>query len=118
MSDWSSDVCSSDLPASDVREPGDWMKFDIGPESFIVVRGDNGGLHAHYNVCPHRGSQLVRDDMGSQNSFTCPFHSWQFDLDGKNTRATHAETFLTDVLCPDQHHNRTTSGREKVWTAD
>src|SRR3546814_2601072 len=39
-------------PASDVREPGDWMKFDIGPESFIVVRGDNGGLHAHYNLCP------------------------------------------------------------------
>lgn len=90
-------------PASDVREPGDWMKFDIGPESFIVVRGDNGGLHAHYNVCPHRGSQLVRDDMGSQNSFTCPFHSWQFDLDGKNTRVTDAETFRPEVLCHDKN---------------
>src|SRR3546814_8667124 len=84
------------------------MKFDIGPESFIVVRGDNGGLHAHYNVCPHRGSQLVRDDMGSQNSFTCPFHSWQFDLDGKNTRVTDAETFRPDVLC---HDKNLSSGR-------
>src|SRR3546814_21005302 len=55
-------------PASDVREPGDWMKFDIGPASFIVVRGDNGGLHAHYHVCPHPGSQLVRDDMGSSEA--------------------------------------------------
>src|SRR3546814_19251129 len=88
ISDWSSDVCSSDLP-------GDWMKFDIGPESFIVVRGDNGGLHAHYNVCPHRGRQLVRDDMGSQNSFTCPFHSWQFDLDRSEERRVGKEWVST-----------------------
>ena len=51
-------------PASDVREPGDWMKFDIGVESFIIVRADDGTLKAHYNVCPHRGSRLVADDRG------------------------------------------------------
>jgi phenylpropionate dioxygenase-like ring-hydroxylating dioxygenase large terminal subunit len=86
-------------PSSDVREPGDWMKFDIGVESFIVVRKDDGGLAAHYNVCPHRGSRLVTTDVGSQASFTCPFHSWQFDLDGRNVRVTDAETFRPEVLC-------------------
>ena len=30
-------------PVSDVREPGDFAKFDIGTESFIIVRGDDGG---------------------------------------------------------------------------
>ncbi|MFN4223058.1 MAG: aromatic ring-hydroxylating dioxygenase subunit alpha, partial [Novosphingobium meiothermophilum] len=27
-------------PLSDIPETGDFMKFDIGPESFIVVRGE------------------------------------------------------------------------------
>ncbi|RYD66108.1 MAG: aromatic ring-hydroxylating dioxygenase subunit alpha [Sphingomonadales bacterium] len=89
-------------PASDVREPGDWMKFDIGAESFIIVRGEDGALKGHYNVCPHRGSQLVTDDVGSQSSFTCPFHSWQFDLDGANIRVTDPETFRPEVLCHDR----------------
>ncbi|WP_136162182.1 aromatic ring-hydroxylating oxygenase subunit alpha [Sphingomonas flavalba] len=86
-------------PVSDVREAGDWMRFDIGVESFIVVRKEDGGLAAHYNVCSHRGSQLVRDDFGSQGRFTCPFHSWQFDLDGTNIHVTDAETFRPEVLC-------------------
>ena len=88
-------------PVSDVREPGDWMKFDIGVESFIVVRKEDGGLAAHYNVCPHRGSRLVTGDVGSQGSFTCPFHSWQFDLDGHNLKVTDRETFRPEVLCHD-----------------
>lgn len=86
-------------PSSDLQEAGDWFKFDIGPESFIVVRLDDGSLAAHYNVCPHRGSQLVTTEMGSQDSFTCPFHSWQFGLDGSNIKVTDEETFRPEVLC-------------------
>ena len=89
-------------PVSDVREAGDWMKFDIGIESFIIVRKQDGTLSAHYNVCPHRGSRLVLDDVGSQNSFSCPFHSWAFDLDGTNIQVTDAETFKPEVLCYDR----------------
>lgn len=86
-------------PVSDVREPSDWMRYDIGPESFIIVRTHDGGLAAHYNVCPHRGSQLVRTDFGSQDSFTCPFHSWKFGLDGTNLAVTDADTFRPEALC-------------------
>ncbi|ABQ68619.1 Rieske (2Fe-2S) domain protein [Rhizorhabdus wittichii RW1] len=86
-------------PVSDVREPGDWMRFDIGVESFIIVRTADGGLAAHYNVCPHRGSRLVQDDVGSQDDFTCPFHSWRFGLDGRNLAVTDPETFRAEVLC-------------------
>jgi phenylpropionate dioxygenase-like ring-hydroxylating dioxygenase large terminal subunit len=86
-------------PESDVREPGDFARFDIGPESFIVVRADDGKLRAHYNVCPHRGSQLVLSDVGTLSRFTCPFHSWQFDLDGRNIAVTDHETFRPEVLC-------------------
>jgi len=88
---------------SDVREPGDFARFDIGPESFIVVRAGDGSLKAHYNVCPHRGSQLILADTGSISQFTCPFHSWKFALDGRNIEVTDHETFRPEVLCHD--HN-------------
>jgi len=88
-------------PVSDVREPGDFARFDIGRESFIIVRGEGGEVHAHYNVCPHRGSRIVLGDSGSVSKFTCPFHSWKFDLDGRNVEVTDAETFQPEVLCHD-----------------
>ena len=84
---------------SDIPEEGDWLRFEIGVESFVVVRQADGGVRAFYNVCPHRGSQIALADFGSANSFVCPFHSWKFDLEGKNVEVTDAETFHPDVLC-------------------
>jgi phenylpropionate dioxygenase-like ring-hydroxylating dioxygenase large terminal subunit len=88
-------------PSSDIAEGGDFARFDIGSESFIVVRMDDGSVKAHYNVCPHRGSRIVLSDLGSVERFTCPFHSWQFGLDGANHKVTDRETFHPDVLCHD-----------------
>lgn len=84
---------------TDIRDPGDWMRFDIATESFIIVRGDDGTIRAFYNACPHRGSQIALTDFGSASRFTCPFHSWKFGLDGANISITDAETFHPDVLC-------------------
>ena len=89
-------------PVSDVRESGDFAKFDIGSESFIIVRGDDGDVHAHYNVCPHRGSRLITVDTGSIGQFSCPFHSWKFSLEGENIAVTDPETFRPEVLCHDR----------------
>ena len=83
----------------DLKEVGDFVRFDIGNESFIIVRDADHSIKAHYNVCPHRGSRLVLSDFGSMNGFTCPFHSWAFALDGSNTKITDEETFNPDVLC-------------------
>jgi phenylpropionate dioxygenase-like ring-hydroxylating dioxygenase large terminal subunit len=90
-------------PASDIPEEGDFFTFDIGPESFIVVRGTDDAIHAHYNVCPHRGSRLVTTDFGSLDRFTCPFHSWKFDLEGNNVAVTDPETFRPEVMCHDRN---------------
>jgi carnitine monooxygenase subunit len=84
---------------SDIPDTGDWFRFEIGSESFIVVRREDGGADAFYNVCPHRGSQLVLGEFGGASQFVCPFHSWTFGLDGKNKRVTDAHTFHPDVLC-------------------
>ncbi|HZV10722.1 MAG TPA: aromatic ring-hydroxylating dioxygenase subunit alpha, partial [Novosphingobium sp.] len=85
-------------PAADIPEPGDFMRFDIGGESFLIVRGEEGQIHAHYNVCPHRGSRLVTEDFGSVAQFSCPFHSWKFALDGRCAAVTDAATFRPEVL--------------------
>ncbi|MBM4238080.1 MAG: aromatic ring-hydroxylating dioxygenase subunit alpha [Gammaproteobacteria bacterium] len=89
-------------PVSDLREPGDFVRFNIAHESFIVVRGQDGRLRAFYNVCPHRGSRVVISDCGSVNRFSCPFHDWKFDLAGHNTYVADVDTFQPEVL----KHNR------------
>jgi phenylpropionate dioxygenase-like ring-hydroxylating dioxygenase large terminal subunit len=56
-------------------------------------------VRAFYNVCAHRGNQVVHNDRGSVAQFTCSFHSWQYGLDGQCTRVTDSETFNPELLC-------------------
>jgi phenylpropionate dioxygenase-like ring-hydroxylating dioxygenase large terminal subunit len=84
---------------TDIPEPGDYSVFRLLRESFVVVRQPDHSVKAFYNVCPHRGNQLVLNDRGSAAQFTCAFHSWQFGLDGGCTRVTDRETFNPALLC-------------------
>jgi Rieske 2Fe-2S family protein len=43
----------------EVPNPGDYLVLDVAGESLLLVRTREGSLAAHYNVCRHRGSQLV-----------------------------------------------------------
>ena len=56
-------------------------------------------MKALYNACAHRGNQIVQSDRGSLVQFTCPFHSWQYGLDGDCTRITDKETFNPELVC-------------------
>ncbi len=75
----------------DIPEPGMFFTYNIGDESIIVIRLSEDTLKAYYNVCPHRGRQLVNtpDDVnsvrGRRKNFVCGFHGWTFDLEGNNT---------------------------------
>ena len=83
-------------PSSDVTSVGDFLRFDIANESILVARAEAGagGLRAFYNVCQHRGSQIVSGrDCGSARSFVCPYHLWTYDLAGKLVHATDREDF-------------------------
>jgi hypothetical protein len=41
--------------ASDLSQTGQWIRYDLGRESFIIVRQRDGEIKAFYNVCQHRG---------------------------------------------------------------
>ena len=84
---------------SDIREPGDYSVFRLGRESIIIVRQENGSVKALYNVCAHRGNELIHNDRGSLVQFTCSFHSWQYGLDGVNTHITDKETINPKLVC-------------------
>ena len=72
----------------EIPNPGDYLVRDVAGESVLVVRTRDGGLAAHYNVCRHRGSQLVPDcgRVRGRGSFSggirCPYHSWTYTLEG------------------------------------
>ena len=82
----------------DVKDPGDYIKFAHGHEEFIITRTNSGDIKAFYNVCPHRGNRVCLTDHGSVPKFTCPFHSWQFDHDGKLLSITDEETFDPELI--------------------
>ena len=84
----------------DIPHVGSYLKYDLGRESFIVVRSEPGKIKAYYNVCPHRGTQLVWDDFGTAKDgcFNCPFHNWSFTIDGRLKSVYRAETFRPEVF--------------------
>lgn len=83
---------------SDVSKPGDFFRFDLGPESFIIVMDKTHTIRAYYNVCQHRGSQLISEEFGHRKNFVCPFHSWCWELNGRLSRITDRETFDPAVV--------------------
>ena len=78
-------------PVSDLASPGDYFTFEIGPESVLVARTATGGVRAMYNVCQHRGRRIRPPGCGSARAFTCPYHRWRYDLDGRLIGAPDAD---------------------------
>lgn len=66
-----------------IPEIGDYVVYDIGEYSFLIVRTDTGAIKAFYNSCTHRGTKLRPSASdGSTKEFRCPFHGWRWSLDG------------------------------------
>ena len=101
--------------AEDVPEVGNYITYDIGLDSIIIVRTGPETLRAYHNVCPHRGRRLIdipagaRNARGTKANFICGFHGWTFDLQGKNTYIEHQDDWQG---CLDEH--RTSLGTVQV----
>ncbi len=68
----------------EIPSPNDYFVRSVANESVIVVRGKDGSLRAHYNVCAHRGTKLCDEGTGVARSgvFKCPYHAWTYNTDG------------------------------------
>jgi Rieske 2Fe-2S family protein len=74
---------------SAAAEPGDFFLMEMGRESVIVIRGQDGVLRALANVCRHRGSRVCTEPAGHARLLTCPYHAWVYALDGTLRAARH-----------------------------
>jgi Rieske 2Fe-2S family protein len=68
---------------SQLPGPGDFKVMKVGRESAIIVRGQDDKIRAFANVCRHRGSLVCLEAHGNTRKFTCPYHGWVYDTDGK-----------------------------------
>lgn len=82
-------ICVSHI--SELAENNSYITRDLIGESIALVRGGDGVLRAFYNVCPHRGHQLLAGSGKIRNMITCPYHAWVFKLDGELSRARNCE---------------------------
>ncbi len=69
--------------SAELPEPGSFRTFDDAGVPMLLLRGKDGVVRAFLNICPHRGSRLVREAGGKASRFTCRFHGWTFDGAGK-----------------------------------
>lgn len=76
---------------SEVARPNDYITREIIGENIVIVRGRDNILRAFYNVCPHRGHQLLSGEGKAKNVITCPYHAWAFKLDGNLAHARNCE---------------------------
>ncbi len=67
----------------DITAPGSFIVREVGGESIIVLRTEEGAAAAYYNVCRHRGARLLTEPDGvCKGVIRCPYHAWAYGLDG------------------------------------
>lgn len=73
--------------AHEVPNPGDVLPRTIAGAPVLFVRTRAGTIECFHNICTHRGSVLVPEAAGGQQTLRCRYHGWTFDLEG-NLRVT------------------------------
>ena len=76
---------------SQLQAPGDYVTGEIVDQSIFVMRGADNVLRGFFNVCRHRGHQLLQGAGNVTGLIRCPYHSWSYDLAGQLRHAPHCE---------------------------
>lgn len=77
-----------------IPEPGDFFTADFTGIPILVTRNRKGAAKAYLNVCRHRGAKVEFEDSGcGRKVFSCPYHAWSYDLDGKVVGIPNTEGF-------------------------
>ena len=61
-------------PASDLPDRGDVKPVEVAGRSLFMARGQDDEIRVFQNVCPHRGTRLVTEEMRRTSVLTCPYH--------------------------------------------
>jgi anthranilate 1,2-dioxygenase large subunit/terephthalate 1,2-dioxygenase oxygenase component alpha subunit len=97
---------------SDLLRPGDYRTTFVGEMPVVVVRGEDGAIHAFENRCAHRGALIALDDGGTARHFQCVYHAWTYDLRGALIgiafeKGSHGRGGMPAGFCKADHGPRT-----------
>ncbi|OBI52440.1 aromatic ring-hydroxylating dioxygenase subunit alpha [Mycobacterium sp. E787] len=67
---------------SELPGPGAYCTKTVLGRSILLTRTSAGSVKAFDNVCLHRQSQVVTG-CGTAKRFTCPYHAWTYDNNGR-----------------------------------
>lgn len=97
--------------AAGLDEPGTRRAVRAGRGSILLVRSEDGELRAFYNVCRHRGHELLECGV-TQNvrAMKCPYHGWVYGLDGSLKGTPH---FAKDAI--DRNEFGLIEARAEEW---
>ncbi|SIT40092.1 Salicylate 5-hydroxylase, large oxygenase component [Paraburkholderia ribeironis] len=70
---------------AEIPNPGDFRRTEVGERSVIMTRDKEGKVVVVENACAHRGMQFCRERAGNAQDFRCPYHQWNYDLNGNLT---------------------------------
>jgi len=65
-----------------VETQGQFISTTVAGEPVVIVRGNDNVLRAFYNVCSHHAAAVVTQPCGSATLLHCPYHGWNYGLDG------------------------------------
>ena len=78
--------------SSQLAEPGSYLSMELAGLPLLLVRDESGEARAFYNVCRHRGAQLVTERQGCKNRLRCPYHAWTWNTSGELIGVPHEKT--------------------------
>lgn len=97
---------------SDLTSAGNYQVVDFFGDQIILLRSQDqasgdGSIRAFYNVCRHRGTQLLESTAGNCKAVVrCPYHGWSYSFDGQLIAAPNmddsfecAEFSLKQIKC-------------------
>ena len=69
---------------SEIPQPGDFVRRKVAGRPIFMVRGaKSGNINVFHNSCTHRGALVCRQDSGNAKVFSCFYHAWSFDTEGR-----------------------------------
>ena len=68
---------------SEIPNPNDFQTRRVGGRTVIYVRGKQGAVQVMLNSCRHRGAEVCRERRGNRKIFTCFYHGWAYNNEGK-----------------------------------
>ena len=70
---------------AELPNPGDYKALEAAGTPVLISRTSSGEVQAFFNMCSHRGAQIMPVGQGNAHRFTCPYHAWTYNLEGELT---------------------------------